>query len=804
MSISTELAYSEDGGLLLRTTPGGSVSLVLDHEPSIVETDLEGGEVEVLRVKSIEVTEIGYITSPWSFSHVEEDLWAVSPDIDSGPVLIGRVYETSGLLRIGEVLVIPPGVIIDSVVVARFVGGEQNFTLAERDGAMWLKLAEYEDELRGVWENQTKSWLFLSPDGLHVFRLAGEALGKYVTLPVHEVSDYTWLSNITDLGTTVLVRVLNNATIDVFFSEKSIPLDRELRVSPAQGLQALKLAEEDFIRLVRGRTRDSWLVLLTIPSNATVKDYKLIVDQAEYTLRLVLPSSDVTVKYPEGPLTSGSYLSLQLSITSSGDLLVTATCDNPPLTVTAKLSNVRPGALPISIMTPYSAKRLSGKLALSVSLNETLAYSAVRTLGFSPSLQLLSLNGTNIYAIGERNRVVLELVNRGPRDVLLLEVGLLRDSATVEVSEPLNQSMAPGSISLVDFRLDLPEGVFIFTPRAAVLDPAFNEVVEISGEPLSVVSAESPMIWRLEVPAGALPLVPFNITLVLTSNIPASNVVVTIVPSEPLEPLGTTSVTLDAIKPGTTATLSFPVVAERPGTSKVELAVSYTAPWGPEEMVELVNVSVGFLTNLYSVVGPATAASGDTLNLTLEVGGPPGFVRVFMPPEFEVVETNATLGANNTITFEAPGRVYIKVVVRAEPGVYLVPSLITVNNSLIPGDPLRLQVTSRPSLSKEELITKLTELRRRVRSLKERGILPWVSPPQGISELEEALRSAESLIEEGRLTEAKESLEEVELALNEIEGRRTAELDPLIPVTLTLLVSAILLAIAGARWREIE
>jgi len=804
--LPVERASLEDNGLLLQTTPGGSVSLVLEDKPSIVETDLEGSEIEVLKVKSMEVTEIGNITSPWSFFRLEGDVWAVSPDIGSGPVFIGEVYRTSGLLRIGDVMVIPPEIIAESAVVAKFLGGEQNFTVVEREGTMWLKLREYEEELPGIWENQTKSWLFSSPDGLYVFRLTGEALGRYIALPVHEVGNYTWFSNVTDAGAIVLVRVANatTATIDVFFSEKSIPLDRELKVTPARELYALKLVKEDFIRLIKGRTRDSWLVLLTVPSNATVKEYKLVIDEVKYTLKLVLPSNNISVKLPESPLMGGGYLSLQLTTFSRGDLLVTATCDDPTITVTVSLPDVQPGALSISFMTPYSATRLSGRLAVSASLNGTLAYSSVRTLGFLPSIQLISLNGTSVYAVDGRNRLVLELVNRGPREVFLREVSLLRDSVRTELSEFPNQSLAPGSVRLVDFRLDLPEGAHLFTPKAVVLDPAFSEVVEVLGEHLSVVSAERALSWRLDVPAGALPLVPFNLTLVLSSNIPASNVTVKIDPSDTLKPLGSTTATLDAIKPGTTVTLSFPVVAERPGTSRLMLAISYVAPWGPEEVAELVNVSVGFLTNLYTVLGPITAVSGEAINLTLEVSGPPGHVEVYMPPGFAVVETNATLSANNTITFEAPGVIYIRVSVEAEPGVYLVPSLITVNNTLIPGDPLRIQVTSGIGLSKEELITKLTELRRRVRSLRERGILPWASPPQGIRELEETLRSAEDLIKEGRLREAKEKLEEVESTLAEMEGRGARELDPLIPVTLTLLASAILLAIAGARWSEVE
>ncbi|HDI85937.1 MAG TPA: hypothetical protein ENF83_00835 [Candidatus Korarchaeota archaeon] len=467
------------------------------------------------------------------------------------------------------------------------------------------------------------------------------------------------------------------------------------------------------------------------------------------------------------------------------------------------LPDAGPGELPINIALPHLDHSASGSIGAHISLNDTTILSTERRIGILPSVQLICLNGSDVYAqVGGVVRLIFELLNRGGRNVTVNSTLVSVDGANLTFPSSLSV-LGPNAAAITPVELNLSPGLYRVAARSKVYDEAFGLDIEPIAGPIEVHVLRSPLSLQVDLPDEALPLVPFNLTFTVRFGAPAQDVDLNVTVPENFSVSGPLTRHVDRISPNETLEIGLQMTSDRPGRFPVQIAVEGTFPWGRVIERRTVNVTVGAIPHSYVAAGPLRVSTGGVVNVSLRVSGPAGVAVARFPDGFAVVESNGTLQDNLTVEFPVPGTVWVTLRAGDEPGSYLLPVVVTVNNTIIAGDPLRIRIVERTGVTREELIGRLTELRRRVRTLRERSLLPWATSPAGLGELEDALDRAESRIEAGDYQSAAVILSEVEDELSRLETAPRRELDPIIPLTITLLTSSVLLLWAALRWERV-
>ncbi len=766
------------------------------------ETDIPGARIEISEMFHIELAERAELGEKWRPVEISEGLWAVLVDLEPPKVMYGERYELQGSLRLGDLLVVPPGMLTDDAVVAKFASRVEDFTFIEANRTLVLTPGGEEKTLLGIADNITGSWLFLDEIGGDLYRLKGDALGRYTVLPISRVGDETWYTSAD--GFYALVSVDASGAFSAYLLNRALPVISEISLSPGFEFFAVKLPSEEVIRVLSPELRRRWAALISIPANASVKTYNVVIDGKEvYRVRLILPGKETaSFGLPESPAVAGSEIKATLQLPGHGTLNVTVYLTDPPLSASLVLPEVGPGELPVAMALPHLASGTSGSLGAYITLNDTIILSTEKKIGILPSVQLICLNGSDVYAhAGGQVRLVLELLNKGARNVTMESVLLKIDSSNLTFPTP--SELRPGSAEITPVGLNLSPGSYRVTVSSKVHDKAFDLDLEPTVSPITVHVVEFPLSLRTGFPEEVLPLVPFNMTLTAKFNAPAQDVDLNITVPEDVSVLGRLSYHVGRVSPNEALTISLQMTADRPGRFPLHIVVEGTFPWGRVREAKTVNVTVGAVPHSYTTTGPLRISLGEVVNVSLRVSGPAGVASARFPAGFKIVASNGTISDNLTLEFPVPGTVWVALRADVEPGSYLLPVVVTVNNTIIAGDPLRIRIVERTGVTREELVGQLTELRRRVRTLRERSLLPWATSPAGLDELEEALDRAERQIAMGDYQSAANTLLEVEDELSRLEAAPRQELDPIVPLTITLLASSALLLWAAVRWERV-
>ncbi len=803
LSPAPTLAQSQPESADLVAFPGSLVMIPLSGPARSAETDVPGAKVEVSEMYHIELRERGEITEAWRPVEISRGLWAVLMAFEQPKVMYGEKYELNGSLRVGDLLVIPPGILAEDPMVAKFESRVENFTFTEANGT--LVLAEGNDEviLHGALDNETGAWLFLDVNRGYLYRLRSGALGRYSVLSISRAGAEVWYAS--DEGSYVLICTGIAGTAGAYVLNRAIPVTGEISFNPSFEFIAVRLPSEEVVRILSPELQRKWAALISVPANASVKTYKVVVDgRVAYRLRLTLPSERAaSLQLPEAPAVAGSEIKATLQLSGHGGLNVTMYLTDPPLSASLALPDAGPGELPISIALPHLDHGASGSIGAHISLNDTTVLSIERGIGILPSVQLICLNGSDVYArAGDAVRLIFELLNRGDRNMTVNSTLVTVDGANLTFP-PSFSVLGPDSAGITQVELNLSPGLYRVVASSRVCDEAFGLILEPTVGPIEVHILKTPLTLRVDLPEEALPLIPFNLTLTIRFGAPAKNVDLNVTVPRNFSVSGSLTHHVDRVSPNETLNVGLQMTSDRPGRFPVHIAVEGTFPWGRVIERRTVNVTVGAIPHSYAAMGPLRAFTGSLVNVSLRVGGPAGVAVARFPDGFTVVASNGTLRDNLTLEFPVPGTVWITLRAGGEPGSYLLPVVVTVNNTIIAGDPLRIRIVERAGVTREELIGLLTELRRRVRTLRERSLLPWATSPAGLGELEDALNRAESQIEAGDYQSAANTLSEVEDELSQLEAAPRRELDPIVPLTITLLTSSVLLLWAALRWERV-
>ncbi len=796
-------AQSQPESADLVAFPGSLVMIPLPGPAKTVETSIPGARVEVSEMYHIELRERAEIAEAWRPVEVSRDLWAVLMDFEPPKVMYGEKYELKGSLRIGDLLVVPPGILADDPTVAKFESRTENFTFTEANGTLVLAGEDEEVAIPGVLDNETGSWLFLDANRSSLYRLRRGVLGRYRALSISKAGAEAWYAS--DGGSYVLISADVAGTASAYVLNRAIPTIGEISFRPSFKFIAVRLPSEEVVRILSPELQRRWATLISVPANASVKTYKVVVDRRKvYRLKLILPREGAaSLQLPESPAVAGSEIKATLQLQGRGDLNVTMYLTDPPLSVSLALPDAGPGELPIDIALPHLDHGASGSMGAHISLNDTTILSIERRIGILPSVQLICLNGSDVYAqAGDAVRLTFELLNRGGRNLTVNSTLVTVDGSNLTLPPSLSV-LGPGSAAITPVELNLSPGLYRVAASSKVCDEAFGLDLEPIVGPIEVHVLKSPLNLQVDLPEEALPLIPFNLTLTVRFGAPAQDVDLNVTVPKNFSVSGSLTHHADRVSPNETLEIGLQMTSDRPGRFPVQIAVEGTFPWGRVIERRTVNVTVGAIPHSYVTMGPLRVFTGGVVNVSLQVSGPAGVAVARFPDGFTVVESNGTLQDNLTIEFSVPGTVWVTLRAGDEPGSYLLPVVVTVNNTIIAGDPLRIRIVERTGVTREELIGQLTELRRRVRTLREQSLLPWASSPTGLGELEDALDRAESRIEAGDYQSAAVILSEVEDELSRLEAAPRRELDPIVPLTITLLTSSVLLLWAALRWGRV-
>lgn len=782
----------------LEAFPGSLLLIPLPTGVSTVETTIPGARIRVAEFTHVSVRQRAAISTPWTPTDIGDGLWAVLTGSDPPAVMVGRRYESRGVLRLDNLLVVPPGVLGEDPAVGEFASGVEDFEFHEPNGTLVLRMDGGEVLISGLCDNLTDSWLFLDREGGHLYRLKGGALGRYTLARTTQVNG-TWIASVS--RAVVLISPPEVGSPAIYLLDRRLDVSSEIPLLPGLDLAAVRPPSESSVRVLSLSLGRRAAALVSIPANVSVKTYDILADgQRRWRVRIVLPpETPATIRLPESPMLSGSEVRFSLRLPEGGPLNATVCLTGPPISASIVVPDAESGEVPMVMALPHLSEGGSETFGARVTVNGVLTLSMGKSLGVLPSIQLIGLNGSDVYArAGAPVRLVFEILNRGTRNATLREISLHIGGMNATLRGPAN--LPPNGAGVFPMELNLSPGDYTAEVSCEVLDEGFGMSLGARLTGLRIHVVETPMSIGAEVPTNLLPLVPFKARVDLTFGAPAQDVRVNLTAPEGLQVKGNLSLSAARVSANGTLSLDLRAVADRSGSFSLAVRVEATFPWGREEVQRTINVTVGSVPYAYEAVGPGKVAPGDLLNVSLHLSGPPGVATVGLPDGFRIVETSGVALGNRTVQFSLPGVAWMVLRADVEPGSYLIPVVVTVNNTIVAGEPLRVVVAEEPGLTRERLIGQLTELRRRVRTLRERSLLPWASSPAGLDRLERDLELAEREIEAGDYGSAAGTLSRIEEELSAIESAPRQELDPLVPLTITLLASSALLLWASVRW----
>ncbi len=422
------------------------------------------------------------------------------------------------------------------------------------------------------------------------------------------------------------------------------------------------------------------------------------------------------------------------------------------------------------------------------------------------------LNETRVFLVGGRGDLHILALNAGPSPLSLLEAELnltTKGGNVLSLRFPLSIELQSNRSQRILLPLNLPVGDYKGILNVLVRDYS-GEIHTISLGVITIVSTGEDPLNVLIAISPDLPGIgdKVRIKVTFTTMVPISKMLVSINSSEELEPISDTSKLLRDIPEGSTKELSFSFRAKKVGPADVQVAIYYSIEGEFEERVytKEVKIPVGGVSGRAEVSADRTEISvGEAVRFRIRIEDISGNVTVEFPRKMSILEARGII-RGNSVTFNAPGEVEV-VGAFSEGGTFVVPTYISVNGSLlVPSNTITIRVKGESSLQSVEmsLRSKLADLNRRFRTLKEASGSLSPETKKRMSEVEAMLKEAGRLINSAEYEKAREVLHRAETEISSLEEYTYSSLDELMNSLIYFLIgagitSAALLAIRWGR-----
>jgi len=430
------------------------------------------------------------------------------------------------------------------------------------------------------------------------------------------------------------------------------------------------------------------------------------------------------------------------------------------------------------------------------------AYSSEGIFGIKKSLKILKsyeislLNKSSIFLLGGKGDLYLSVYNIGSSRLFLSQAFLNVTSPrgdTISMKFPLEVELNSNRSQLILLPVNLPPGTYQAALQVLVVD-SFGKTHAVTLKGITLRSiAESPLNALLTI-SPDLPNIGDKVTLKVTLStfVPLDSLLVSVNVSKGLVPLSDTSKFLEDISGNFTHDLKFEFEARRAGSARVLVTITYSIKGESTKRsyTKEIKVPVGGVSGRASIeLNKRKVEVGEKFVLVIDVQDVKGNVSVEFPHEMTIVESKGRIKGNR-VEFSSPGRIEI-VALFTEKGNYTLPTYISVNNSiLIPVDAVSLAVVEKGSkvFLEKSLRSKLADLRRRYKTLKEASSEESISKKKILSLIEGELKEVEDLINRGSYEEASRLLTDIESKLSDLEEVAFSSIDRLMNSLIYFLI----------------
>ncbi len=455
---------------------------------------------------------------------------------------------------------------------------------------------------------------------------------------------------------------------------------------------------------------------------------------------------------------------------------------NPPTSV-QKINVLLPGGegiiySPGNFSLPLSVRFYVPPTTQSVKSNLVIAwFSPQGVFGLSKGIKVMKavggkiLNGSQVILVKGRGEIHILLENNAPNPVRVvgIRMTLSSDSGSYQLVFPAGLSLYRNHSKVIALPLSLDEGTYKALVEADLTDPVVGRNISYTLGELTIKSIGQ---MPLKLNVTYTPQVPnvgddVTVKVFLEPRVPVKNVKIEVRSEPGLERVTSQSKTLKEIKDKVVEEFKFKAID--PGTSKVIVDVSYDLPNGKTENVQQqISISVGGVKGKVYVSSNVTRVEvGKKFSVVVKVRDCRGKAEVYLPKGADVKKVNGIL-ENGVVKFEAPGNL-VMILSFNEPGNYTIPTYVSVNGSIIPTVPLKVEVVGKKSLKeRRELISKVAELKRRFNTVKE---ALSKTEEEAVKKLETMFKELDEALDRGDLPKVERLISEIDRNLTQLERR---------------------------------
>ncbi len=435
-------------------------------------------------------------------------------------------------------------------------------------------------------------------------------------------------------------------------------------------------------------------------------------------------------------------------------------------------------------------------------------YGIEREMKILKAYDIRLLNGSRVFLVGGRGDLHILALNVGPTLLSLIEARLnltTKRGDVLSLKFPLSIQLQGNGSQRILLPLRLPVGDYRGTLEIYVEDSS-GEVHTISLGEISVVSTSENPLNALIAISPDLPSVGdrVEIKVTFTTMVPLSKILIAVNSSDELEPVTDTSKLVKDLPEGSTRELTFAFRAASVGPAVVKVVIYYSIEGEASERIytKEIKIPIGGVSGRAVVeIDKRQVNIGEQVRLKIRIEDLSGNVTVEFPTKMSILEAKGRI-RGNSVEFVAPGEIEV-VGSFSEGGVYTIPTYISVNGSLlIPSNTVTVKVVGESGQESLEmsLRSRLADLRRRFKTLKEAsgGLNPQAK--EKMREIEDMLEEAKRLINQASYGKASEILNRAEAEISSLEEYTYSSLDELLNSLIYFLIgvgitSAILLAI---------
>ncbi len=461
----------------------------------------------------------------------------------------------------------------------------------------------------------------------------------------------------------------------------------------------------------------------------------------------------------------------------------------------------------IELALPLTNLDVMEDIYLTVHSTEGL-YGLKKALKILRSYEIRMLNRTPIFLIGGKGDIHISAINLGDGTISLLEARVnltTKKGEVLSLKFPLSVDLQGNRSQRIVLPLNLPVGDYKATLLVSLVDQSGETHWFNLGE-MSIVSTNEDPLNALLAISPDMPNIGDNVTLKVsfTNMVPLERVLIGVNVTGGLEPISDTSKLLKEIPEGSTRELTFQFRAKEVGPAKLTVILYYVIEGGGSERsyIKELKIPIGGVSGRASIEVTKTEVEvGEKFSVKIRVEDVSGNVTVEFPAKMIILEAKGRIKGNK-VEYMAPGEIEVMGLFKEE-GAYTIPTYVSVNGSLlIPSNTVTIKAVGKGGwdVVEKSLRSKLADLKRRYRTLKEASGNLGPLAVEKLNSLGKILDEAKKLIDEAEYERASELLSKVEDELSSIEEYAFSSLDRIMSSLMYFLIgigitSAILLAL---------